>query len=120
MKKTFAVLFGILCLCLIFVSCSPSGDTVKLNLRVKNYTSKTDFTTKIPNGVAYSWSDSKGKAGEGTYSGDTNTITINPSKNSSVTVTFEWKDSSGSPKSSSIKSLAVGTSDLLTAIDLGL
>lgn len=110
MKKTFIVLFGILCLCLIFVSCSPSSNsksgskgkedeeptTAQLVITVDDYTSKADFEKKIPKGVTYSWSDSKGKSEKNlTYTGESDTITIYPTYGSNVDVDFEWTTSDG-------------------------
>ncbi len=110
MKKSLIVLFGILCLCLCFVSCSPSSNsksgsegksdeeptTAQLVIIVDHYTSKVDFGKKIPGGVTYSWSDSKGKSEENlTYTGESGTITIYPTYGSNVDVDFDWTTSTG-------------------------
>lgn len=115
MKKTFLILFGILCL--LFVSCSPSSNsksgsegktdeeptTAQLVITVDDYTSKADFIKKIPGGVTYSWSDSKGKSEKNlTYTGESDTIIIYPTYGSNVDVDFEWTNSSGERESREI------------------
>ncbi len=135
MKKTFIVLLGILCLCLLFVSCNPSSSsksgsdgktdkeptTVQLVISIYGYTSKADFDEKIPGGVTYSWFDSKGKSEANlTYSGESDTITIYPTYGSNVDVDFEWTASDGKRKSEGLIINSIVGIKWSDSIDLGL
>lgn len=135
MKKTFVALFGILCLCLIFISCSPSSDsssgndvetdeeitTVKLIITIYDYTSKADFDKKYPSGVTYCWSDSKGKSEKDLiYSGESGTIIIYPSYGSDVDVEFTWTNFADGPEIEELTIKSIVGTTYPAGINLGL